>query len=430
MQEHVNFQMQSYRHYAIELERLLHDDPTPNFEATSEALNGNAYGALRNLVSLSTLRSTGAFFTGHEIADELASWAKEEIKLGVPFIDPACGAGNLLLAAARHLPLEKSLVSTLSSWGEIIHGIDVHSEFVEATKLRLTLLAKIRGNFINQHPDLNSIFPNIVCADSLSTDLQFHAPIILLNPPYQGMKAPDNYRWGEGRVSAAAVFLDHVVRNSIPGCRIFALLPEVLRCGTRYQLFREFLGKRVEVVSEKSLGLFDRWTDIDVFSSEMLVLDDADRQKVTPAFTHRTKDVETIGDRFNIHVGPLVDYRSPKCGPQHPYIEAAQATPWEKKYICTSTRQFNGTVFPPPFVVIRRNSRPNDKFRAVGTVIMGDAPVAVENHLVVALPKQQTIKACLELLHVLRRHETNDFLNNIMRCRHLTIEAVKNIPWA
>ena len=423
-------QMQGYGKYVLELEHLLQKDLVANSEDITRALNGHAYSALRNLVSLSSLRSSGAFFTGHEIAEQLADRAKEDIQHGTPFVDPACGAGNLLVAAARHLPLCSSLASTLSLWSEVIHGIDMHPEFIEATKLRLILLAKQRGNFASQHSKMDNIFPNIRCANTLSAHTIFPSvPVVLLNPPYHGMTAPDSCTWGKGSVSAAAVFLEHVVRNTPSDGRIYALLPEVLRCGSRYQLFRECLGKSVEIVFEKSFGVFDKWTDIDVFAAEMHVLGDAPLQEAMPAFIQKGNAVETIENRYHIHVGPLVDYRSPETGPEYSYVEAVQATPWAKNFLCTATRKFEGTVFRPPFVVIRRTSRPGDKFRAIGTVIRGDAPVAVENHLLIALPKRGTVKACLELLQVLRQPATNDFLNATMRCRHLTVGAVKNIPW-
>jgi len=427
VQKKVYPQMQNYGHYLLELKNLLYKDPITNSQTITEALNGQAYSALRSLVPLSTLRSSGAFFTGHEIAEQLADLAKEEIQLGSPFIDPTCGAGNLLVAAAKHLPLGNSLPSTLSLWSEIIHGIDIHPEFIEVTKLRLILLAKQRGNFVSHHPAIDTIFQNIRCTDALSA--RAFPSIVLINPPYHGMEAPDSCKWSKGLVSSAAVFLDHVVQNTPPSGHIYALLPEVLRCGSRYQSFREVLGKRVLIVSEKTLGIFDRWTDIDVFSTELQVLGNSSHTEALPAFFQMVKAVETVEDRYRIHVGPLVDYRSPETGLENPYVEAVQATPWDRNFICTATRKFDGTVFRPPFVVIRRTSRPGDKFRAIGTVIRGDAPVAVENHLLVALPKRGTVKECIELMKILRQQGTNDFLNATMRCRHLTVGAVKNIPW-
>lgn len=422
--------MQSYDHYVLELENLLNKVPSDNLEAINKSLNGQAYGALRALIPLQTLRLSGAFFTGQEIAEQLADRAKDKIQQGAPFIDPACGAGNLLLAAARHLPLGNTLASTLNAWGQIIHGFDLHPEFISATKLRLILLARQRGNFKDRHPATSNVFPNIQCANALSSRTTYpEASVVLINPPYNGMPAPDECRWGKGKVSAAAVFIEHVVRNTPPGGRVYALLPEVLRCGTRYKSFRDYLGKMIEVVFEQGFGVFDEWTDIDVFATEMHVRGNDPTQVNLPAFQRHHADVETVEDRFHVHVGALVDYRSPKTGPVFPYLVAKHATPWEKNFTCTATRQFAGTVFQPPFVVIRRTSRPGDKFRAIGTIVRSNEPVAVENHLLVALPKRGTFKACTELLRVLRRQETNDHLDTTMRCRHLTVRSVKDIPW-
>jgi hypothetical protein len=83
----------------------------------------------------------------------------------------------------------------------------------------------------------------------------------------------------------------------------------------------------------------------------------------------------------------------------------------------------------PPFVVIRRTSSPSDKFRASGTIIAGKKAVAVENHLIVIRPKNSTLKDCNELLKLLKSEQTNNFLNERMRCRHLTVGIVKKIPF-
>jgi len=91
-------------------------------------------------------------------------------------------------------------------------------------------------------------------------------------------------------------------------------------------------------------------------------------------------------------------------------------------------RPFSGPAFNPPFVVIRRTSRPGDKFRAVGTAILGAKPVAVENHLIACTPKDGSVETCRVLLRQLRKPETNDFLNRTIRCRHLTVSSVKHLP--
>ena len=91
-------------------------------------------------------------------------------------------------------------------------------------------------------------------------------------------------------------------------------------------------------------------------------------------------------------------------------------------------RSFTGRVLKPPFVVIRRTSSPSDKYRASGTIVLGKKPVAVENHMIVIKPKSSTLKDCKKLLKTLKLSETNNFLNDRMRCRHLTVGVIKKIP--
>ena len=95
----------------------------------------------------------------------------------------------------------------------------------------------------------------------------------------------------------------------------------------------------------------------------------------------------------------------------------------------SNNRRFEGRVFSPPFVVVRRTSRPGDKHRALGTIINNARPVAVENHLLVLLPKDGTVKACRELLRVLRKPQTTQWLDQYIRCRHLTVSALADLPW-
>ncbi|WP_081610027.1 N-6 DNA methylase [Mariprofundus ferrooxydans] len=417
--------MASYKKYLATLKSLINSEASESREAIDHALNGQAYGSLRNLIDLQTLRTSGAFFTGHEVANRLVDRARLEIRSGASFIDPACGAGNLLLAGARHLPLYRTLSETLREWSKVIYGFDLHPEFVEATKLRLVLLAKQLGNFSERSVPIDSLFPNIVCGDALSPDSHYpeDVSIVLLNPPYSSMAAPSKCTWGTGKISSAAVFLEHVISHAPIDGRIYSILPEVLRCGSRYNAFRRIITSNSESVYEESLGVFDKWTDIDVYATEIV------KRAIVPELIQQMEAVESVGDRFEIHVGTVVDYRSPKEGHLYPYLETKQATPWSKNFICSDTRRFNGTVFQPPFVVIRRTSRPGDKFRAIGTIVRGNAPVAVENHLIVAKPMRNTVKQCLELLKVLRLPSTSEYLDIVMRCRHLTVTSVKSIPW-
>lgn len=105
-----------------------------------------------------------------------------------------------------------------------------------------------------------------------------------------------------------------------------------------------------------------------------------------------------------------------------------------KNLVALSTRRahgafFRGRTFSPPFVTIRRTSRPEQKRRADGVLVVGDRPVAVENHLLVVLPKNGSRSSCEELIGVLADARTGDCLDRRIRTRHLTVSAISDLPW-
>ena len=92
------------------------------------------------------------------------------------------------------------------------------------------------------------------------------------------------------------------------------------------------------------------------------------------------------------------------------------------------SRRHEGLVYEPPFVVIRRTSRPGHPYRATATVIAGKRPIAVENHLIVCEPKDGKLGTCRKLMKQLKTPAVNEFLNARIRCRHLTVGSVAAIP--
>lgn len=60
------------------------------------------------------------------------------------YFDPACGVGDLLLAAAGRLPLAPTAAETLALRGNRLAGCDLAPVFVRAAKARLALLAMRR----------------------------------------------------------------------------------------------------------------------------------------------------------------------------------------------------------------------------------------------------------------------------------------------
>jgi hypothetical protein len=229
----------------------------------------------------------------------------------------------------------------------------------------------------------------------------------------------------------AALFLEACVVNARSNSQVIAILPDVLRSGSRYKKWREHISERAHINDIKIFGQFDRLTDIDVFILHLTVKPSAYSgesgnrkwevaQKTMP---------RTVGDFFDVNVGPVVPYRDPMKGSWQPYIYPRIISPWDCVNHVQQHRRYNGRVFSPPFVVVRRTSRPGDKNRAAGSLINIEKPVAVENHFLVLKPKNENIKKCEQLITKLKSDKTNKWLNDRIRCRHLTVDALKELPW-
>ena len=344
--------------------------------------------------------------------------------------DPACGAGDLLLAIARKLPLRATFRQTIGDWGKRLGGCDISADFVRLAKIRLILLAARRLGLTPPFglATLSDPFPSIVNADSLCPGR--HRPaadVLVMNPPFGYANAPPDCQWASGRINLAALFVSRALRDARAGTRIVAVLPEVLRSGSRYVSWRALTRASASILAERSLGRFDRWTDVDVYLLHIKKTNDTgQRDNPTKGTTNPTGG---IGRRFNLCVGPVVPHRHPETGPLVPYLHARSIPPWTECAHIEEVRRFQGRVIKPPFVTIRRTSRPDDGKRAVATLVLGDHAVAVENHLVVCLPKDGTIDSCRELIRRLRSPRSDDWLNKHLRCRHLTTRVLAQMPW-
>ncbi len=389
------------------------------------ALDGQAAAELRDLVELPARRERGAFFTTGVLRTKVFSTSFDGHCADVYF-DPACGAGDLLVEAAMRMPVFDSYLSTVEYWGERLMGCDVEPVFVETAKLRLLLAAADRSGQPPPQEIPEDVFPWVVVGDGLAQKrLAKRSSHIVLNPPFGYIKAPDNIPWAGGRISEAAFFLARVIEYSPPGVSITAILPDVLRSGSRYGKWRSMVESLVEVTKIEIHGVFDESTDIDVF-----VLHGTRSDSAMDAISWVPEHEGTsVGDFFEVHVGAVVPHRDPEAGPQHPYI-------WPRRLPVAGSfdpqgewRRFSGTTFNPPFVAIRRTSRPGEKRRAGGVLILGDRAVAVENHLLVAIPKDGSESSCLDLIDTLADTRTRDWLDRQIRTRHLTVSATRDIPW-
>lgn len=383
-------------------------------EDTQFALDGQASAELRRMVPIEHRRRLGAFFTSHELAQQLTS-KLVDARGEVVVVDPSCGAGDLLLAAARSL--EPSLRS-----GQVdarFVGIDIVREFVETAACRLEMLHK-SSDYV---PEVKWRTGDGRAAAELKK-----ATHLLLNPPFSATAARVDCPWAHGNVNGAAEFLAAVVSTIPQDCHVAAVLPEVLRGGSRYRRWREWIEKRIEVEETTSVGQFDRWTDIDVFILRGRRVDGRRGSKMHHWVASHTQT--KVSDRFKVNVGPVVHNRDPKRGPLRPFLVARGLPHWDIIGEVTATRRFLGRTHRGPFVAITRTSRPDEAGRARATIVTDERQIAVDNHLLVLTPIEGGVEACQSLLRVLRSNQSDIWLDQAIRCRHLTVGAVGSLPWA
>jgi hypothetical protein len=394
------------------------------------ALDGEAARQLRRVIPRETLRATGSFFTGSQLATKVAERLAPTLTQESRILDPACGAGDLLLACAKQLPIRRGFRETIIWWGKRLWGRDLQAEFVAAARARLALAAVSRG--LTPPARTKGVFGGAFSGIDVGCGRRDRAAIkgathIVINPPFNLILAPRNCDWSSGLVSAAAVFLEACVRHARSGTRIVAILPDVLRSGERYRSWRRRITAKAQIASIELLGQFDRWADIDVFIAEFVVTSRA--CDGAGQWEHPVQTIgETVGDHFGVRVGAVVPFRLTGRGPWRPYLHARTVPAWGVMEQIDGRLRFEGSTHSPPFVVLRRTSRLGDRHRAIGTVITGTKPVAVENHLLVLTPKDGRMETCRELLAALQRPETDTWLNQRIRCRHLTVGAVRDLP--
>ncbi|MGI4820708.1 MAG: hypothetical protein ACRYFV_05795 [Janthinobacterium lividum] len=439
--------MQVIESYIIYLEKLV-AKPLPKrrikpyVHSIELAINGQLSKTLRKHVPMTDLQASGAFFTGESMADQVVASIPEAELTTLTALDSACGGGNLLLALARRLPLAATLAETVAQWGQQLHGMDIHQQFVRATRARLMLLTTLRGLaevgpafFECRIPTPALAFPKIVQADSLSPEVNW-PPVkyYLLNPPYNRVFVPKWYRLATGRASQAALFIHKGLKQAQAGTIIRAILPDVLRSGSYYNKWRRHVALTAVAQPIQALGQFDEDTNVNVFLLSLEVREQVLEQPIEWVNCQPAPvGTSTIGQKYSVRVGRVVPHRDKEEGEIYPYLDVHSVPAWGNIIADLKARRYTGTTFKPPFVVVRRTSRANDPCRAVGTIVRASnaqvaKQVAVENHLLVVRPDSGLLSDCEALLAQLRDPRTSDWLNERIRCRHLTVGAVQSIP--
>lgn len=391
-------------------------------------VDGLAASELRRLVPLEDRRTSGAFFTDSGLAQKVLALIKPTLTLDSVVYDPACGAGNLLIAAA-------DIFYSISKNIDIqdrIHGTDIHSQFVEAAQIRLFInhVLQVSGKLLSKSGNLNF---DIATANGLLDNHPYkRATHVIANPPFNLIESNDAFKWAGGKVSAAAVFMDKITDHVREGTIIMAILPDVLRSGTRYQKWRNTIQQKCSVENKMLLGQFDEYADVDVFALLLTkkTSSETDLSSVSKTFDEKCENEikNTVDEMFDICVGPVVDNRDPKLGPKRGYIISRGLLAWKTIDEIPNQRQFSGKSYSGPFVVVKRTSRLGDKWRAAASIINSPEQVFIDNHLIILKPKSGELSDCQLLIENLRDFRTNDWLDNQIRCRHLTVKVVSKIP--
>ncbi|MEP6757047.1 MAG: SAM-dependent DNA methyltransferase, partial [Chthonomonadales bacterium] len=223
------------------------------------------------------------------------------------------------------------------------------------------------------------------------------------------------------------VFVFEALKQVKDGVQILAVLPEVLRSGTFSGHWREAIAKTATINLVEPHGIFDETADIDVFVLG-LTRRVSDKPNDVPWKQAAKRSEKVVSNFFDVHVGRVVPHRDVETGAKLPYIHPRSVEPWTITADISESRRHFAPGYMAPFVVIRRTSRPEQPYRAVATVVGGTKEVYVENHLIVCLPKDGKLASCLELMAQLKNETVNLYLNERIRCRHLTVGAVSAIP--
>jgi hypothetical protein len=329
-------------------------------------------------------------------------------------VDPACGTGNLLIPASARL---RALCDEV---GEAqVRGFDLHQVFVDAARFRVASeIGKLPG------PD------TFVAYDFLRhSKTVVDATHVVLNPPFIMIDKPPDANWANKRINAASLFVMQALEAMRVGSKLIALLPEVLRSGSTYSGWRREVEMRANHISVVPLGRFDALTNVDVFAlyCDIALPHTPDESNLWRPATDAPHG--TVGDHFDIRVGAVVPHRTPDGAARAPFLTANTAEPWTVVERVTVERAARARLDKGPFVAVRRTSSPKERERVRAVVVSDDRPIAVENHLIVLRPRSGRIEACLELMDALQDPRTSSFINDSIRCRHLTVGAIKSIPW-
>lgn len=417
----------TFEEYLNELNDSIHSENSK--QRLKLFLDGEPSRVFRNSISLELRRKQGTFFSSKKLAKTLFKMSEKYISNNSRIIDPTCGIGDLLLPFATKIAIGKNFVDIIKTWDNLIVAYDIDPILIKTTKIRLLLLSKLLDPRNNSASNLiyENSFRNIEVNSFKELKISLRPEdIIVFNPPFGSTLVTEENTWGNGRIQTAALFTIELLKKVLTGQNIFAVLPDVLRSGSRYDRWRDSIIKETDILQIKSFGRFDKNTDVDVF---LVHLQKKKSNNVYNVKWTPTTRKEKINKYFDISVGPVVPFRLTGEGKNFIYINTKNALPWKGLKNLEKKIRFVGKSHKAPFVVVRRTSSPNDKNRAVPTLVNNPGNFVVENHLFVLSPKDGEVQTCKLLIRNLRNPKTNRWLNKYIRCRHLTKKSLLELPW-
>ncbi len=389
--------------------------------------------AVEDLIPYSLRSHHGIFFTPEKTAELCADICAENIMTEESFFDPACGTGNLLYAVAQRYSIKDSISETLVYWGGRFGGCDINESFVHVAKLRLIALAARRHNIPVLDRallvDLLGSLVNFHVADYLDSSFGADFDCIVANPPFGHRDFKKSLSWSSGRTQLASVFMSAVINRGKQGQKVVSILPDVLRSGTRYKRWREMVCESTVNGIVHPYGRFSATVDVDVFVLESSISNACNnKDSVLWVENSSASDLGLRVDEFcTVNIGPVVPHRlKPDSKNKVPYVCVKTCPPY-KAVKAIALVGFEGKLYCPPFIVVRRTSNPSDKHRVITTLVLGGQPVAVENHLIIVRPNDGSVETCKRLMRSLRAESVVIQLNAMIRCRHLTKLSISSI---
>ncbi len=114
--------------------------------------------------------------------------------------------------------------------------------------------------------------------------------------------------------------MEKYVSASLPDTEILAILPDVLRSGSFYKKWREWIGQHAAVgeccTLDQRLARLPKPLSVSPSTTWWEV-------KANPS-----NSTWKVADLFQVHVGPVVPHRDRKAGTTFPFIQAKALRPW------------------------------------------------------------------------------------------------------